>query len=156
MLGKYAFSKAVFLYPDTAMLFYCKLLQSSSGHQVVTAGSYTDSADKHKIRLITIEILHKGTHTRQGAWMASIAPRFSFIRGFEAHSHLLQGTAAQGSPSYSSLPAKQLRKADIVTSGGVARVTWRTWAGGTNPYSSGEPSNEAAFISTGTESHLRE
>lgn len=66
MLGKQAYSKASFLYPITAMLFYCQFLHSS-GHQIVTPGSYTDSVDKHVIRLKTGEIIHKGTDTRQGA-----------------------------------------------------------------------------------------
>jgi len=124
------------------MLFYCQFLHSS-GHQVVAAGSYADSVDKHDIRLITGEILHKGT--RQGARAASISARSSSSQGLRL---------SQCFAEWHAFRAKQLRKAGVVMSGAVAGVMWRVRAGGTNSWSPGEPSKEAVFPSTGRESHL--
>lgn len=70
VLGKHAFSKASFLYPTTAMLFCCQFLYSS-GHQIVTAGSYTDLVDKYEIKLIAGEIIHKRIGTRRGVFVTA-------------------------------------------------------------------------------------
>jgi len=52
------------------MLFCCQFLYSS-GHQIVTAGSYTDLVDKYEIKLIAGEIIHKRIGTRRGVFVTA-------------------------------------------------------------------------------------